>query len=684
MKTDPVESKSKKKEPFIFYIIMWLIPILILVFVEMGLRIAGYGNEFQLFKKVDTYVPGMLYVNPEISHKYFGNTKAPVFQQDIGFQEKKPEDSFRVFVLGGSSTQGFPYARNASFPAHLQRHLDLMYPNRVIEVVNLGASAINSYTLLDILPQVLEQSPDLILIYAGHNEYYGALGPGSTQLGSPRLVRFYLYLKNFRIVQWIENLLSGSPPENSGEDTSLMQEMIAQSSIGLGSDIYQKGIDQFDYNLNSILKKIKKSNVPVVIGTVSSNLSGHPPFNSDQADSAGLTASDHFALGEERLLKDSIAAKSHFIQAKELDGLRFRAPEEINEIIHSKAKEYSIPLVDIDSIFNRNSFGSVVGDNLMCDHLHPNRQGYFLMSKSFLQAMLKQGYLTSKSSEKTNFKPLPDSILQSAFPYTQFDSLVDQRLLLTGLGRYPFVPAGSPNPYQDILDNDGLAHKITALSDVDSIRSIVAGEHLIKGDTIAFRKEMKVFMSYFPVKEQPYLKTINYLIENRLADKAYPIIFEELQELKESRSKTKMIGLYYKYIQNYELAKSYLEKAIQDSSEDAYLLLDLGFVYLVFQKHTKAIDVFSKVIEILPDNIEAYHQRAVASFELKNYSQTIKDMDQVIKLSEKPDPLPSLIRGYAKMALDQKTKACEDWKASARYGSTEASNLQKQYCKAQN
>ncbi|HVO75336.1 MAG TPA: hypothetical protein VMT35_15005, partial [Ignavibacteriaceae bacterium] len=62
-------------------------------------------------------------------------------------------------------------------------------------------TAVNSYTLLDLLPGVLNQKPDLILIYAGHNEYYGALGVGSVEsYGSSRtIIKIMIYLNNFKI-----------------------------------------------------------------------------------------------------------------------------------------------------------------------------------------------------------------------------------------------------------------------------------------------------------------------------------------------------------------------------------------------------------------------------------------------------------------------------------------------------
>ena len=64
----------------------------------------------------------------------------------------------------------------------------------------------NSFTLRDLFPGVLEQKPDLVLIYTGHNEYYGALGVGSMEsLGSSReMVNFLLYLNKFKTASAIK------------------------------------------------------------------------------------------------------------------------------------------------------------------------------------------------------------------------------------------------------------------------------------------------------------------------------------------------------------------------------------------------------------------------------------------------------------------------------------------------
>ena len=177
-----------------------------MVFLEIFLRIIDYGYNFDQWKDVGE---GKYIINSNIAKKYFTNSSFNPTASEDEFDIHKKENSFRIFVLGESSAEGFPYNPMGSFSRYIRRRLELAYPNTPIEVINLGMSAISSYTLLDLLPGVLDQKPDLILIYTGHNEYYGALGVGSVQsFGSSRtLIRLILYLNDFRITQLVRNSL---------------------------------------------------------------------------------------------------------------------------------------------------------------------------------------------------------------------------------------------------------------------------------------------------------------------------------------------------------------------------------------------------------------------------------------------------------------------------------------------
>jgi len=215
------------------------------------LRIGRYGENYQLFNKVKVdNRPEYLIMNSQVSKKYFKNNGFNSDNQSDLFLKIKTDSTFRVFVQGASTAVGFPYYQGGSFPRMLKHRLSQTFPEKNIEVINTAITAVNSYTLWDLTDKIIDQKPDLIIIYAGHNEYYGALGVGSSSsFGSrPTLIRSYLSLKNFRFFQLLDNSYTKLFNKNSTTpkigETTLMEVMVKEPRIPLNSNVYQAGLDQ--------------------------------------------------------------------------------------------------------------------------------------------------------------------------------------------------------------------------------------------------------------------------------------------------------------------------------------------------------------------------------------------------------------------------------------------------------
>ena len=453
------------KSPFWFYIILILIPVLFFILLEISLRIFEYGrNDDQWIQITET----RQMLNPDVAGRYFFGIKDLPQSNNDAFDIIKRKNAFRVFVMGGSSAAGFPFSPNGTFSRYIRDRLELLYPDSRIEVINIAITATNSYSIRDLLPEVIEQEPNLILIYAGHNEYYGALGVGSAEnIGnSTDLVHFIIWLNKFKTVQFIRALVNsagsllGSDANKLDEKGgTLMARIVKEQLISYKSESFNIGIKQFEKNFEDILSIAAVEKIPVILGTVVSNLKDQKPFISieneryESADTVYWRAQKYFT-GNNLYIADSL-----FRFAKDLDALRFRAPEKINTVIKKLARKHNCVLVNVDSVFKSSSPDGIVGSNLIVDHLHPSLAGYLLMGKIYFEAIQKNGFLPNEEPMEIS-NAQQDSIVITNFPFSRLDSNISEIRLLGLLNDWPF----KDSPDFSFLKNLQLHDKIDSIA----------------------------------------------------------------------------------------------------------------------------------------------------------------------------------------------------------------------------
>lgn len=620
---NPKTTTQLKKPPKWFYLILFLIPVLFFVMLEVGLRVFNYGYDFTVFKVISDYHPDKLFLNPEIPYKYFYGTRSVPSALPDGFDKEKKPNAFRVFVLGGSSTAGWPYVPNASFPRQLKRKLELLYPDNNIEVINLGISAINSYTIRDFVPALLEQKPDLVLIYAGHNEYYGALGVGSTvSIGSSRtLVNLYLWLYDFKTTQllrdaisWVYGLFNKTEKATEASNETLMSQMIGNSLITYDSDEYWAGIKQYEGNLRDIVEMIRDKNVPLILGKLTCNLRDQKPFVSVKTEKFP-SAEDVFNLANQELNKGNIdEAKKLFLLAKEYDALRFRAPQKINDVISEIGNQFNVPVVDIDSVFRKNSPNELVGYNLTVDHLHPNIDGYRLIAETFYEKMKKMNLLPQgKRADLTEQKA--DSILKANFPFTALDSTLANFSIIVLTGQYPFVPKGTPNykmlnyKMQSIVDT--IAAEIFNKQVLwESGHSKLAEYYLAQNNIEGFLREMNAIIAERPFYDVPYRAVIVYLIDRGYVEKAIEYL-EKLHSIKSDFFTNKWLGASYLNLNDHKKALPFLQQAVKYSEADYQVWYNLAGAYYLNGNVDLALSSIERSLQMNPKNplaINFYNQ----------------------------------------------------------------------------
>lgn len=620
-KNEIVKIQSSKPTPKWFYTIAVLIPFIFFILLELFLRIINYGHSYNIFIPESKSHPERLVLNPGIAQKYFSNLTHFPTPNSGSFEKDKKDNSFRVFVLGESTVQGYPFVPNASFPSDLQRRLELLFPSTNIEVVNCGISAIDSYTVRDFAKAIIKESPDLVLIYTGHNEYYGALGVASSFSGgkSRLLVNSFIWLQKFRTFQLINNTIekiisifkSGNGKNENNE--TLMEHVVGKSLIPLNSNLFNLGVKQFEGNMEDILSMLKEKNIPVILGTLTCNLKNQVPFVSAKENNF-LSADYVFSQAQNKLKSGNfLQAKKLFIEAKDLDELRFRAPQKFNYIIKSLGKKFNYPVVDIDSIFNAKSPDGIAGNNLMVDHLHPNIEGYGLMAKSYFNGMKNLNYLP-KGKMLDLSGVIQDSILSADFPYTKLDSTIAEIEILILKGSYPFVPKGTSNfkledfsqkNWTDSLAIEVVNHQTTW----EKAHVEAADRYYLSKNYISFMKEINAIIAQHPHYSETYQYIIKLLIDAKLFNYALPYL-QKLNSFEPSYLTTKWLGSIALQNGKYQEALYYLKQCTQYNQTDPQVWYNLSGAYFYMNQIADALNAVEKSLSINPED-----QRSISFYQ---------------------------------------------------------------------
>jgi len=336
-----------------------------------------------------------------------------------------------------------------------------VFPGRQVEVVNLGIPATNSWTLRDLAGEVVDLEPDAVVIYAGHNEYYGALGVASTAGGGriPVLVRATLALQRLRVVQGVRDVvarirgMTGAAAGDAGSPddvavATFMETIARDEPVELGSRDYEAGVEQFESNMTAVLRSFRQAGVPVFVGSLTSNLRDQAPLSHASNDASG-GAREVFEAARARLAQagteeDSANLLPDFVRARNLDVVRFRAPSAFDSVVSRVAAAGGATYVPVRELFVERADGGIPGADLFVEHVHPTAEGYALIASAFAEAMRRAELLPEAAWSRMRSV----SAYVGGMHLTRFDSLLTVHTVRTVTSRWPFVAASEAFDYR--------------------------------------------------------------------------------------------------------------------------------------------------------------------------------------------------------------------------------------------
>lgn len=562
----PSQHLSARKK-FFFFLVTLLLPLVFFLLLELILRAADYGPNLSLF--TTETVAGKEYVtmNPEVKSRYFNQVDFTPTTSPEYFLMPKPAGTFRIFCLGGSTTGGYPYWFNGSFSSFLRDRLQATFPDKAIEVVNLGMTATNSYTVLDCAQDLISYEPDLFLVYDGHNEFYGALGAASNEsVGSSRWTTIaYLKLVHLRTFLLLRNGLSsllgvfGKAEASASRAGTMMERMAEGQTIRYDDDRYRNTLDAFQGNLLALRSLAEEHSIPLLFGTQVANLKDLAPFVSgshenwpaekkqafdqefDQAELAlssarftdarnllahllsmdTLYAAAHYRLGQYfEAIGSHDSATSAYVRARDYDELRFRMSTDFNGQMVSFKKLPFVNVVDMERAFAESSPHGLIGFNLIMEHLHPNSRGYFLMAKAYAAGIREMGILASPE-EWAEKDTISNSRLWESRHLTALDELLAARRTEVLTSGWPFknqYPTVDPVDEKDTLRF--IAEKATrGLWDWKRAHEAAAEYYEKRGEAKNAEQEYRTIINQIPLDVRAYLKLARIQLDlNRIGE----------------------------------------------------------------------------------------------------------------------------------------------------------------------
>jgi len=635
-----------KNKWLMIIISMTIIPLLLLVGTELGLRWMGFGYRPTYFIKIKN------------SHVYLSNQKygwrffsPQLARQPLPFSIPlvKPQGTYRIFVLGGSAARGEP-DYSFSFSRILGKMLFYHFPKGKFKIINTAMVAINSHVVYQIAKECAKLEPDLFIIYLGNNEVVGPFGPGTVfQSFSPNLtmIRLGLWAKSLRLGQLLNIPIQHLLGKTQTIKTWRGMEMFQQHRVPLTDPRLKTVYTHFAKNLTDIIATAQDSGAKVIVCTVATNLKDNPPFASRhrqdltpaqesqweenynkglaieaegeyrEAINAYLQAAQiddnyadlNFRLGRCYLrLNKHEEARQYYIKARDLDALRFRADSQINRIIRKKAsgrENEGVYLVDAEHYFeiNKRTDSKIPGEELFYDHVHMNYFGNYLLAKavfSRLSSILPEGIRANPLKETSPLSPEKCALLLA---FTKWDLYKILGRILDRISRPPFTNQIDHRQYQ---------------------KKII--------------KQMKILKKYLTPST---LKLVAQVYKKSLEnDQNDWILHNNFAELSRER------GQYEEAISHWRRVLNYVPNFADVHNNLAALLVYRGNL-------NEAINHFLQALRINPYLIEAHINLGLVMKKAGKKKEAIKHFSEALRL--RPDD--KKIRGYLESCYDQKTKS---------------------------
>ena len=589
------------------------------------------------------------------------------------FPRAKPNGTFRIFCLGGSTTFGHPYDDRSSYPGWLREILNTADPSRKWEVINAGGVSYASYREAALVQELARYAPDLFVVYSGHNEflerrtYEGLLEthPSVTWLGSlAGRTRTYAVVRSAIATARHDKAREAQKRyQMTAEVDALLDASVGPAAYTRDDTLRQQVEAHYSFNLSRMARIARQAGARIVYVTPASNLKDCSPFKSEhgpglsaaetarcdtlvargkRARAAGDLEAAQAALAEAVRLdpRDPGAqyqlgkvlfargryseAQGAFETARDEDVCPLRNQEALHQVILEVARTENAPCVDFVRIVadtTERAYGHrIPGEEFFLDHAHPIVEGNRILAAAIAAELETEGvFRPSPGWEATAVEAARRAIEARMDPTMQAAALRNVAWLFNWAGKSDEAARLAARA----LDLDG-----------ESIESLVV---LASQAAAAGRSDeaIRYYTQALAIDSLQFEARNNLAVELAKTGRYEEALshYEKLLSLRPDQPTLRgNLGFALLQLGRPESAVPEYERVVALRPMDARARVDLGYALLHAGRVDEALASYRKAVEIDPKDAGVRHGLAIALAEKGERDAALAELDEALRL----------------------------------------------------
>ncbi|MCX5678974.1 MAG: tetratricopeptide repeat protein [Candidatus Omnitrophica bacterium] len=409
---------------------------------------------------------------------------------DQGLHQRKAHDEYRIFLFGESTMHGHYLYPRSTIKTWMKLYLQDLLPETAahrVTITNFGRLGEGSDFITQAFIETIPYKPDLAIFYIAHNDYtlirhreayfkpipfkekmkhfFGEIPKKSSFLTF--MNRLYISARGkARAAKDSRRKVDDGWYTESQRPVSYNQEEMLLYPDSREFNIIK---ERFEANINKAIRLAGSHSIKTIFFEGVAKWTGYEPvrsvhnrlltgdalnrwndidkraeefFRDNKFQNAMalyqecLNIDNAYALTYYRIgqcyehMGDAAQANKYYIMANDKDCFPIRGPSVVNRFYESvrDAGIQDVSVIRTRDIFEQNSPGGIIGDDLIADQIHPTIKGQALMALEIIRVMYQNDLIIPKEEWRWNKLKSPEEMmgelgLEQAFKFNMYITL---------------------------------------------------------------------------------------------------------------------------------------------------------------------------------------------------------------------------------------------------------------------